>query len=517
MKLILHHLLKDIRAQRWLLLLWALVLLIPLLLNALVFQPDYDTARYIETLRVSPLFLFIYVIVWTILVARLIQSDPVTGSTSFWLTRPIPTWVYIPSKLIFLLGLVILPGALSLVASDLQMDCTQDMIQDHLLTFGVVQAIGMLGVVWLATYTPGLLHFAGTLCVGLLGLFLVSLLTVALSHPRPGNGIFAADHLAVILIPGLFISLIVQHWRRRRQSGLVVGVTAIALALIAQVCLPPPASTAEVEPFVSSGNETHIDFLPDWQKSVEWGRNQNDTEAMSVLKPVDAQYANFIVESVAGQFQAEGENPVFLSLKSSNQFTPYFQFQFKRVGLVRAALPDDTINLPNNVREGDPPVTLFTLPAAQKLQLQGKTGSITLNLHGYKMVLIQEASLPLDQPHFIARIPGGLIRSNLSTDPDDPKIVIWKVSSEKNSRWMQEMIYVLVDPKNRTGTIVEPGGSSSSSNSIGGSYHTMDSEMTLNPGGNDTLDQKLLYIFRVTPDAPFQATLTAPNFTMNPK
>ena len=521
MKLIFHHLLKDVRAQRWLLLLWALVLVIPLILNALVFQPDYDSAKYIETLRVSPLLVFIYVIVWTILVARLIQSDPVTGSTSFWLTRPIPTWVYVPSKLIFLIFLVCVPGALSIIASDLQFGSTGEMVRDHLGVFFIAQIIGGIGVVWLATYTPGLLHFAGTLCVGLLGLFLLVLLDATLVHPHAANGAqsLTADNLSDILVPGLVVSLIVQHWRRQGRAGFITGIAAIVLAVTAQLFLPPRVTPgiAKVSPV---GKALAIDVSPDWQKHIFWSRRDNPSEAMADLKPVDSQNAAFVVESATGEFQAPGSAPVPLAILPEFPFMPLtirMQWQFKRVALAQAALPDDTISLPDNRQEGGSTITLFSLDPAQKIQLAGKTGSLNLSLHGQKLTLVQVAQIPLDQPHSIARTPGGFIRINVSAPSDDTRLVVWKVAMEKNVLWSQEKIYVLVDPRSHTGTILDSTGSSSSSNTIGGTFRTIDSETTLSVEGNETLDQKVLYVYDVAPTTPIEIALTAPDFTMNPK
>jgi hypothetical protein len=183
---------------------------------------------------------------------------------------------------------------------------------------------------------------------------------------------------------------------------------------------------------------------------------------------------------------------------------------------MRNELPDFTITRADNGREGDSTVTLFSLDPTQKAQLQGKTGALVLKVRGQKLSLFQMAKIPLNQPHFIARVPGGFIRIKSSTPPDDQNLVVWRVSAEENISWMQDMIYVLVDPRNHTGTLLDQGGSSSSSNSIGGSFRTVDSETTLRVNENAALDQMTLYVYEATPENPFEIVLTAPNFTMNP-
>jgi hypothetical protein len=530
MKLIFHHLLKDIRAQRWLLLLWALVLLLPLLINALVFQPDYQTGRYMETLRESPFLSFMNIIVWLLIIARLIQSDPVTGSTSFWLTRPIPTRVYLPSKLIFLAFLVLLPGVLSTFASELQFQATPEMVKDRLEFFVLMQLLVGLVIIWIATFTRNLVNFAGMLCGGLLGLLLLAILVAALASThrviRPMNpedmkpGYMTAGYFFIVFILGLFASLVTQHWQRRGKIGLIVGITAIIAAAVVQVCLPVPPVMARA---IASPTAMphHIDFKPDWQNQVSRSHGP-DVQTLADLTPVDMNdNAGLIIDSVDGNFTVPGESPDKLTIIEPFQRLLVRQRQqrmLKPLALLKQALPDYTIIRADNSPDPHFQTELFTLSLEQDDRLQGKTGALVMNITGQRVKLVQQARIPLNQPGYIVRIPGGFTRVAPLDGHNDGSLIVWKVAEEKEELYQQhEMIYVLVDPQNHTGTIVDTSGNSSSSNSIGGTYQLMNSEATLNLRGIEAPEQKVLYVFVVTPGDRFESTLTAPNFVMNPK
>jgi hypothetical protein len=517
MKLILHHLLKDIRAQRWLLLLWGLVLLVPILLNALVLQPDYDSARYIETLRESPLAMVITVIVGIILVARVIQSDPVTGSTSFWLTRPIPTRVYIPSKLIFLVLFIILPEVLLSLLWGMQFQETPEMVWSNLATLFVIILIGGSVVVWLATYTPSLIYFAGMLCAGFVGLFLfVISYSAKITVPGTTPMVLTTDRFIDIFIPGLFLSLIVQHWRRRGRAGLMIGLATIVIAPIAQIAFP--VWTIQTPPkIVGTGKIVRIDFSPDWQNHVFWGRPTLIANAILTPVPADDD-SGLLIQSVSGEFQLPGEDPTKLSISDPYRFMFSIQRQLKPLALAQKALPDILLTRPNHQIDFCPPVNLFSLTSAQNDLLQGRTGTLVLNLAGVKMSLIKRAAIPLNQPQFIARIPGGFIRVAPLSPVDHASLSIWKVEPERTDLSPeQDMVYVLVNPANHTGTIVNSNGNSSSSNGLGGGFSRVSSVSTVLVGNSEPLEQKVLYIFQAMPGDSFVSTLTAPNFTMNPK
>jgi len=518
MKLILHHLLKDIRAQRWLLLLWALGLFVIIVANALIFLPDYDLAKRIETLRTSPLLGLICIMAWIVLVARLIQSESVVGSTSFWLTRPVPPHVYLLSKLLFLLFLVILPSFLPSLVVAIQFQSSPETLKDNLEGLFFLQLFGGLFVIWLATYTPSLLHFAGALCVGLLGIVLLSFLAYSLRGSSdlvtmPTAYFFGFN--SGTLVFGLLASLVLQHWTRKTRIGLTLGIGAILITFAAPISVPQ--SSAPMRPNrLAERKSVQIEFSPDWQKSLVW--SQGDIpRAMATLSPVvDDKNAEPVIQSVLADFQVSGERPV--GLPSDNSFyIPWILPHLNSSNLLREKLSDFSMDWANQDWPYNPPIRLFALVPRLRTLLEGKTGVLTLHLQGQMMSLQQQARTPLNQPSFIARIPGGFIRVRPVANKE---LVVWKIAPERSDPLnSQDTMYVLVDPQNHTATDLNQGGSSTEFTEFanGAPHLLVDSEVSLNLKGNEPLERMVLYVFEITPGGSFKSTLTAPDFTMNPK
>ena len=526
MKLILHHLLKDIRAQRWLLLLWALSLIVPIVLDWMVLQPDYDLAKRIETIRSSPFVMFVNVIAWTVLLARLIQSEPVTGSTSFWLTRPIPPRVYIPSKLIFILLFLLLPSLVPLLLDAIQFPPSPGVFEESLKNLVAVQIIVGLCVVWLSTYTPSLLHFAGTLCVGFLGTILFSLLTLSLRTPVHHNLPLGTSPSTTfdfdILFYGLLSSLIVQHWLRRTQLGFSLGIAAIAVTLAIQFY--QSVTVATVPDRGRPVKLAHVNYDADWIKSLQWspGMNngQENSQATARLNLVgDNKNAQPLIQSVFATFQVPGESPTDIS-GDRTIADPFFlqRQQMRPLDVLREQLPDISVVSDNAAWNFQPPLHLFALDSDLKQKLQGKTGTLTLNLEGRITSLELKAKIPLDQPHFIAGASGGFIRVRPFDSSDPKQLAVWQVAWEMQQNMSSnDMIYLLVDPQNHSGRILNQRGNSSSYGTSFGNAHLVDSEVYLSMKGDEPLDRMVLYVYQITPGDYFENTLTAPNFTMNPK
>jgi hypothetical protein len=180
MSLILHHLLKDIRAQRWLLALVLIVIAAQIGVNLLEMQTDYHLASIAEAVRTTMALPLIGTALWILLLARLIQSEPVIGDASFWLTRPIPRSVYIPSKLLFILLFLIIPFHIAMPLDMLQFDVKPAQIGDALKSGLLLDLFLLLLVLWMATFTRTMVGF----WCGLIVLTLVSTLLTASVVPN---------------------------------------------------------------------------------------------------------------------------------------------------------------------------------------------------------------------------------------------------------------------------------------------------------------------------------------------
>jgi hypothetical protein len=124
MKLILHHALKDLRAQRWLLALWAAALAATCVVEAFkldvaftgpaplpmpwTLQSRAPTVPFVHVLYA--LALTRVVLTW-VLAIRFVHADPAEGTDAFWLTRPLSRHTLLAAKAVLIGGLLLLlPG-----------------------------------------------------------------------------------------------------------------------------------------------------------------------------------------------------------------------------------------------------------------------------------------------------------------------------------------------------------------------------------------------------------------------
>jgi hypothetical protein len=115
MKLVLHQVMNDLRAVRWPLALWLVVLIADGL--ALGLKVD----RFVVDADSADLLYKIHMVVdgaemafgW-IIAARIIQADPIDTTTAFWLTRPLSAGTLLVSKLVLIGTLfLIVPNAVA--------------------------------------------------------------------------------------------------------------------------------------------------------------------------------------------------------------------------------------------------------------------------------------------------------------------------------------------------------------------------------------------------------------------
>jgi hypothetical protein len=121
MKLIVHHALKDLRAQRWLVAGWAAALLASCVIEGLkldVWFTEPSAPRSGPGSRVSILVVLAMtrtVLGW-LLAIRIVHADPLDGADAFWLTRPMSPRMLLAAKA-GLIGVLlgVIPGVCALV------------------------------------------------------------------------------------------------------------------------------------------------------------------------------------------------------------------------------------------------------------------------------------------------------------------------------------------------------------------------------------------------------------------
>jgi hypothetical protein len=537
MKLILHHLRKDIHAQRWLLLLLGLVLVLKIGVDALEIQPDYQLARTAEFVRSTTALSLTGAILWTALIVRLIQSEPVSGTGSFWLTRPVPRGVYVPSKLIFIPFLLILPYAVPTPFDMLRFLAAQEMAWNNLKSSVILQILLALIVLWLATYTRSMSQFwmvAVSFTLAAIALFAgESYFRFFLVPTLNGPELWMSRCVmsSIIFFAGLFVSLLIEHTVRKTRAGFGLGVACVLAAVLAGFFWPFVLPSRLITFFSPSSFDSvttkSTDYLPNWRDHLSWqfDSQANVWAASAPLSPVAASAVPTpIFENVSASFQTEGERPQIFPNQNPVQLNEAGQFDFTPA--IKADLPD--IQIANRPYENlHAPMRLFTLNSETASQLRNKTGTLTVTLFGHMQSLIRKAAIPLGD-RALGRLPGEIIRVawlprapqtyiNVG-DPsgDKPVLDVWSLLYEKRPSIITPVrYYLLVDPQTNAGTFlydaqanryasVNPFSSKSSD-------HTF-----LRLEGNKPLNRMVLYIYQLEPGDYFSASLRAPDFTMNP-
>lgn len=238
----LHIFWKDVRRLRWWLALWATLLAARVLLAAAgALGTSEGLVEQIVIEQVKTALGIATLVLFGVLVARLVQDEPLVGPDWFWLTRPYDRSSLLGAKLAFAaLFFLLLPlGAdLAVMAAfgatpwDMLRGSSVFLARDARWTLGL-----MVFAVMSATLVGFALGLAGT--VAALALALTTMLAVAMLRmpeaTRPSDA--PADATPAIVATAVFILaclavIAYQYFRRRRGRALAlaaIGVAAVAV------------------------------------------------------------------------------------------------------------------------------------------------------------------------------------------------------------------------------------------------------------------------------------------------
>jgi len=239
-QLVLHHVRKDLRAVRPWLLLW-LALLVA---NVVCLVPAVDLAFRWADPRSEQFIWWTYmlsaarVLLGMVLTVRVIGADEPSGTTAFWLTRPLPSGALLSAKLLVIIGLIGV-GALVNVAGLLLNSMEAGMIPGALGEIALFESLPLLplAVVASLTHDTARLVLAGLACLVLYGAGrLTAVKVTAYGHDaRIGVGVL---FLGLILFASSLSCLIVQYLAR--QARRTLGLAGAGLALVAVVGFVAP-------------------------------------------------------------------------------------------------------------------------------------------------------------------------------------------------------------------------------------------------------------------------------------
>lgn len=244
MSLLAHHIKKDIRHVRWLLGLWALLVLAQFVLVGMGSraEPD-DLAAQFAYQAITMMLPFLQAVLLIVIIPVLIHDEPLVGTTAFWYTRPISRSFLLWSKTLFIgIALIIFPAVVELTVMAANKVPLHDLvgIAPEIL-YGSLQVI--VPVFALAALTLNFARFAITgvalyiglsvlyLAIYLLGLYFrgveetaVQSQTLALSRSMVSGG--------VIIVTGAMVVAVQYLTRRTGVSYALVGLGVIGMMLV---------------------------------------------------------------------------------------------------------------------------------------------------------------------------------------------------------------------------------------------------------------------------------------------
>ena len=255
MRLVIHHLKKDLRYLRLVLLTWFVLLLV----NSLLIRSGLDLSiaseEGIEVL--SSAYVLLYVlqqILQIVIVCQLVQADALAGTTAFWLTRPISRRQLLLSKSLFVLLVLLLPSVIAevivLQVNGISVSQTLYALPQETI---LQSALFLMPTMLLASLTPSLARLAITGLGSVTAFFLIhyavlaSVMTFGTASRRRMSGVFPGQWptifsgnpsgmmVSAILAIGLCGMVIASQYLKRRTvhsaTAAVLGMCLVIAAL----------------------------------------------------------------------------------------------------------------------------------------------------------------------------------------------------------------------------------------------------------------------------------------------
>ena len=538
MKLILHHLAKDIRAQRWLLVLSFLVIALRIVVDLIEARAGYELASSVEVIRSIQVLPVLGFILWIVLLMRLVQLEPVAGTDSFWLTRPVPRSVYLSSKFLFILFFLIIPYLIPVPLDLLHFGLGRAVIWIELRNDLVVDAYLVVVVLWLATYTRTMSQFIsvaiGVVLAVVLGVFGVLYFRISIRELNLGLQSPLVVFVTVSFV-GLLVSLLIQHARRQAHAGFIVGVSSVAGALLITLLWPfqwPGTMTYEIikrdgggvlwnlSDFYEEGYPVILKFSDDWWQKITWKRHPATGEWTAVA-PVSANNLE------ADQFlEIENSDAKFAQKDAPEESLASPGSSPSPDDCARAIAADFPgvrfADLPTSGESRSFPLFYLFGPVADRII--GKTGVLNIDLYGFVDTLTLEAVIPLkDSP--IIRGKGEIVRVARVRGPTRPYfrngrdvLDVWTLEYMQHGRYLQPpRYYVLIDPESRTGRLLQATSWDGPVSQFAFFLGKRSRHVSLELYKRDSVDRGILYIYKLKESDNFDARLTSPDFTMDPK
>jgi hypothetical protein len=256
MRLILHHVIKDLRAQRRLVAAWLAALASACVIEALELDVHFAAPAGAGggsaslACVLSLLALARVVLAW-VLAIRFVHADPTEGADAFWLTRPLSRGGLLLAKGVLIVGLLLVVPGLAAAFVFLMNGLPAAEVPWAVAHFMLIDAIFVLPLVLLAALTRDLARLVLAVLLGAGGWALVGL-TTALRLASPEEAFPGARLSWLVLTSCLVVACAVltscQYLRRRTAKTAVAGGVMLAVLASATVFWPVRAAIEQADP-----------------------------------------------------------------------------------------------------------------------------------------------------------------------------------------------------------------------------------------------------------------------------
>ena len=273
MKLIWHQFRKDLRALRWVIAAWLGVLSLGVLSMTVTSSWGGAAGGFVFAL-IDYLVDLLEAMAVLVMVPLLVHQEPLVGTTAAWLTRPLSRAQLLASKLLFAVGVILVPGLLAEAAALAANRIPADRIALAAIEGGFFRCALVFPVAALAALTPGFARFAAWVA----GAWMLQATVggaLVFAQLLGGNPLAMIENLsvwearqvvgsAVLILTGAAVAV---HQYLTRRTRISTGLAAAGLVLVvgAQGCWPWRIH-ASVEPRVANGPDTggfEVELAPD--------------------------------------------------------------------------------------------------------------------------------------------------------------------------------------------------------------------------------------------------------------
>lgn len=259
MGLILHQALKDVRAERWLVAVWAAVMLAIAAIETLkldAYLAGLDAAHTRATPVVSllaALTLARPILGW-LLAVRIVHQDPLDDASAFWLTRPLSPGMLLAAKLGLLSFLfLVVPGLVATVVF-LANDVAPALVPGFVFQWLLLEAVLLLPFVLLATLTRDLARLVLAIIVGTVAwavLQTVASIGYDVNMRIPSPWFYRTVALTWtgfgVALVAVCASLVIWQYRTRRGAATTWAALIAVLGLATVAALPSVALLPEID------------------------------------------------------------------------------------------------------------------------------------------------------------------------------------------------------------------------------------------------------------------------------